>query len=269
MGETAAHTSEGLVRASIRALLDLLFPPTCWGCGRRGAFWCAACNSAVQAPPGPLCPHCGAPTRSHARLCSQCRHLRSDLRARSYALYRPPVSTAILHLKYRPNQPVATVMGSWLAALYRRTRWSANVVVPVPLAPDRLRQRGYNQAALISGALSSQTGLEHRPRALLRIRDTRSQVGLDHHERAENVRGAFAAEGGFDDEAVLLVDDLYTTGATLRACAEACRQAGAARVYGVTVARAYGRPQQTGTAQTTRRLDGNQAGFQHPEHGSE
>lgn len=238
MGGTSANSPSELVRASMRAFLNLLFPPTCRGCSRRGTTWCAECESAVHVIHDPLCPHCGAPTRSHARLCSQCRHIRSDLRARSYALYRPPISTAILHLKYRPDQSMASVMGGWLAGLYDHTQWSATLAIPVPLAPDRLRQRGYNQAALISDALAKRTDLVHCPQGLVRVRRTRSQVGLGHGERARNVAGAFAAGCSMRGEAVLLVDDLYTTGATLRACCHACRKAGAVAVYGVTVARA-------------------------------
>jgi ComF family protein len=241
MGGTAANNKHAWVRASWKIFLDLLFPPTCRGCGRRGITWCAECQQAVQTLHDPLCAQCGAPTRSNARLCSQCRHIQPELRSRSYALYRPPISTAILHLKYRPNRSVASLMGNWLTTVYQHTGWSATLVIPVPLAPDRLRQRGYNQAALISQAVADQARLEHRPQGLLRIRRTRSQVGLGYAERARNVTGAFAPAAAMDRELVLLVDDLYTTGATLRACCQACLQAGAAKVYGVTVARAGGR----------------------------
>jgi len=238
MGETEAGGARWLAQAGLTALLDLLFPPTCCGCGARGATWCADCQARVQLLRDPLCPHCGAPTRSNARLCSHCRNLPTDLRSRSYALYRPPVSNAILHLKYHPNQAMASVMGAWLASVYAQTAWSATVVVPVPLASDRMQHRGYNQAALIAAAMAERAALPHEPRALTRTESTRSQVGLGYEERAENVRGVFSASPALGGQAVLLVDDLYTTGATLRACTQACMQAGALQAYGLTVARA-------------------------------
>lgn len=133
---------------------------------------------------------------------------------------------------------MASVMGAWLASVYAQTPWTATLVVPVPLASDRLRQRGYNQAALISRALAERAGVAHDPRALVRTESTRSQVGLGYAERAENVRGVFRATSAVAGQGVLLVDDLFTTGSTLQACFQACKQAGADEVYGLTVARA-------------------------------
>jgi ComF family protein len=240
VGETAAGTPRRGARASLLALLDLLFPPRCSGCGKPGSIWCQDCQTDVQRLRGPFCSFCGAPTRSHVRTCSQCRHLEHRLHARSYALYRPPLTAAILHLKYRPDRRLASLMGDWLAATFKRAGWDISLIVPVPLAPDRMRRRGYNQAELLSRALADRIHVLHKPDGLVRLRSTPSQVGLDHRQRAANVAGAFGADPSVSGERVLVVDDLCTTGATLRSCVRALRDAGACDGFGLTVARARG-----------------------------
>lgn len=158
---------------------------------------------------------------------------------RSFARYTGRVTQALLHLKYRPDRQLASVMGAWLEELYVWEGWSAEVVVPVPLSKHRIQQRGFNQAALLSEAFGSRAGLPVDSRHLKRVEDTRSQVGLDPFERWHNVLQAFNAESrSFEGADVLLVDDLFTTGATLSACATAIRAAGARSVAGLTVARA-------------------------------
>ena len=158
---------------------------------------------------------------------------------RSYAKYSGRVAHALIHLKYHPDRQLAGMMGAWLEELYVREGWRAELVVPVPLSDDRLQKRGFNQAALLAEALGGLTDLPVDSNSLHRVEDTRSQVGLDPHERWKNVQHAFKA--GFrslEDTDVLIVDDLFTTGSTLSACANACRAAGARSVIGLTVARA-------------------------------
>jgi ComF family protein len=116
--------------------------------------------------------------------------------------------------------------------------WEIDVVFPVPLSRRRLRERGYNQAALFALPLALGLNVPYRPKALRRVRHTRSQVDLSWGERRENVSGAFAASS--DDvsgKTILLVDDVITTGATLNACASALLSAGARAVYAFSVAR--------------------------------
>jgi ComF family protein len=132
-------------------------------------------------------------------------------------------------------------MGTWLADLYRDLMWQATLVVPVPLANDRRRHRGYNQCALVASALAGAIGVPHDEEALLRTRETRSQVGLDPEDRSSNVRGAFEARAQIvRGRTVLIVDDLWTTGATLMSCAEALLAKEVDQVFGLTVARARG-----------------------------
>ncbi len=130
-------------------------------------------------------------------------------------------------------------MGGWLNEVYEKSGLSGGIVVPVPLGSDRLQERGFNQAALLATEFGRRAGLDVTAEHLYRTRETRSQVGLDPHERWDNVEGAFRAHPRkFVDSAVILVDDLFTTGATLSSCASALRAAGAQMVIGLTVARA-------------------------------
>ncbi len=214
--------------------LDLLFPSHCAGCERPGPVWCSTCQSQLQRLEGRLCPACGRP--SHGR--DRCR-TSLEFPLRSYARYRGPLVRAVLHLKYRANDRLAAVMGEWLASVIRREGCKPTLVVAVPLAPERRRRRGYNQAALIAAHIAASLDLPSSEAALTRIRETRSQVGLDGAARQHNVAGAFLADAGIlRDSLVCLVDDLCTTGATLMACGLACVEADARAVYGLTVARA-------------------------------
>lgn len=145
-------------------------------------------------------------------------------------------------MKYRPNRKLSALMGDWLTELFSRETWDVNLVVPVPLSEARLLQRGFNQVALISTPLAQNLDLLHDEKALSRDRDTKSQVGLDATARLRNVQGAFRGlPESIHGQSVLLVDDLYTTGATMSACAEALLDAGAEAVYGLTVGRARGK----------------------------
>ncbi len=145
-------------------------------------------------------------------------------------------------MKYRPNKKVAALMAEWLVELYSRETWDVTLVVPVPLSEARFLQRGFNQAALISTHFAQSLDLRHDDKTLTRVRDTKSQVGLDATTRFRNVRGAFQGFPKYvQGQRVLVVDDLYTTGATMSACAEALLDVGAEAVYGLTVGRARGK----------------------------
>ena len=125
-----------------------------------------------------------------------------------------------------------------------RDRFEADVVVPVPLHRQRERERGYNQAALISKPLAKRLRLPHKALLLMRTKARPDKRILTLEERWESVRGAFATRPGsqVDNLRVLLIDDVLTTGATLDACARALREAGAKSVIGLTVARAIRNP---------------------------
>lgn len=223
-----------LLRRLGGAGLDLVFPPRCAGCGRPGPAWCPRCQQSVLRWPRRSCALCGG-RALHRRSCPAAV---ADVPLRTYAVYRGPVARALVLLKYRPQRQVAETMAGWLADLVQEEGWRPEVVLPVPLGARRARGRGYNQVALVAQALAERLCAVHLPEALIRTRETRSQVGLNPSQRRRNVAGAFyARREHVAGRRVLVIDDLSTSGATLLACARALQAAGAERVFGASLAR--------------------------------
>ncbi|HEY8108875.1 MAG TPA: ComF family protein [Patescibacteria group bacterium] len=198
-------------------LLDALFPPRCVACASPGCWWCTGCDRKLLPPPD-------GPTPGLDRLLAAAAH-------------RDPVTHLVKSLKYRHAKAVVPAITARLAPLAADVARERPLLVPVPLHSRRLRERGHNQSALIAEAVSEATGLPLSD-ALARRRYTRTQTGLGRADRHRNVDGAFEWTGAaLGAQPVLLVDDVYTTGATLAACAEACRASGVKHVYGLTVGR--------------------------------
>jgi ComF family protein len=147
------------------------------------------------------------------------------------APFEDVVREAVHALKYEGRHAISSTMGKLMAGSCRE--FEAELVVPTPLHVSRRRERGYDQAALLARAIARELSLPHDLNALKRIRRTRQQVSLGPEERRNNVAGAFAAVRQLDAETVLLVDDVYTTGATMDAAASALLQSGARSVIGV------------------------------------
>lgn len=217
---------------------DLLLPPTCAGCQRVGAHWCEVCNRNVHTLSDPVCTPCGKPLAS-PETCADCTtHPPAFDLARSYASYEDPFRRAVITLKYHGSAALGEVLSAFLIQLLLSLRWEFDLILPVPLSDARRKTRGYNQAAFLATPIAYFFRRPSLPHALLRIRDTRSQVGLTGKERRENLQGAFWADETLaNGRTILLVDDVFTTGSTLNACALALKEAGAARVFGLTLAR--------------------------------
>ena len=164
-------------------------------------------------------------------------------------MFAHPTRRALHELKYRRDMGLAEALVPQLAAFASGLEWGVDIMIPVPLGKMRQRERGYNQAGLISWPLSLALNIVHAPGALRRKRETPSQVGLSRQERHANVRGAFVAASRLvGGRSVMLLDDVATTGATLSSCAEALLAAGARDVFALTVARAqHGRTEASGT----------------------
>ena len=142
-------------------------------------------------------------------------------------------------MKYRGNiafgEAIAEQMTDYLLSL----NWPAELMIPVPLGKKRLKERGYNQVALVAQPLAYQSGLHYKPEALWKARETRSQVGLNLVQRGKNVQDAYQADARVvKDKIVLIMDDVATTGSTISACTSALCSAGAREVYVLTIARA-------------------------------
>lgn len=220
-------------------LLDLLFPPRCVGCRQIGDWLCTTCQSQIPRVEPPFCVRCGNSVLT-GDLCARCRTAPLDIdRIRAAVYFEGALREAVHHLKYKGRTALAKPLGNLMAAYWRQHPMPAEVVVAVPLHATRLRERGYNQAALLARELARQVGLTVKEGTLERKRATAPQVDLSAQQRRENVRDAFSCR---DDELsgkrVLLVDDVCTTGATLEACAVALRENGARSVQALTLARA-------------------------------
>ena len=231
---------EPRLRRALDSLLDLLFPPRCAGCGRSGSLFCGACLPQVEWLRGPLCPRCGEPLGLGGLCPRRRRHPVALDGLRSAAWHTGPLRKAIHRFKYSGVRALEGPLGALLLAAWRREPLPAELLVPVPLYAQRLRERGYNQAAILATRLGRGVGLPCDARSLRRTRHTAPQVGLRADERQQNVQGAFSYTGPpLLGKAVCLVDDICTTGATLEACAVALKAAGARSVWALTLARPH------------------------------
>ncbi len=214
-------------------VLDELFPPRCIGCQRRGVVLCDPCRAELPYLPRGVCFRC-ASRRTAYGVCRGCRRLSAHLNwVRAPFAYAGAARTAVLNLKFRSGRYLAPLMGE----LLRRTLNAADfdLVVPVPLSPQRLRQRGFNQAALLAAELAPD-GLSED---VLSRFDRPSQRALSASRRLANVAGTFTCQrpDAVRGATVLLVDDVVTTGATVSACADTLAEAGASRVSVLAFAR--------------------------------
>lgn len=158
---------------------------------------------------------------------------------RSWAVFDSPVQNALHTMKYRRNIGLGESFAVQMAEFVRSLNWQVDVLMPVPLGKNRLKERGYNQVALVARPLAYELGLDYSPGALWKARETRSQVGLTISQRQENVQGAYHADAQVVKfRSIVLMDDVATTGSTILACTEALLSAGAKEVYAITIARA-------------------------------
>lgn len=219
--------------------LDLLFPPRCIGCRQVGAWLCAGCLKQIPRVEPPFCTRCGDAVVADG-LCRRCRTSPLQIECiRSVVHFEGVLREAVHQLKYDGRTVLAGPLGGLMAAYWMQHPMPVDVVVPVPLHTARLRERGYNQAALLARELARRVGLAVDGQTLIRQRATAPQVELNARQRRENVREAFHCVGdGLAGKQVLLVDDVCTTGATLEACAVALHDEGrVSSVQALTLAR--------------------------------
>lgn len=216
----------------------MLLPPRCAGCGLVGARWCSACIEKCQVVREDVCSLCGKKRVFQGRV-HQCARKNFLEDAYAWGHYQDPLRKAIRRLKYSRDIALGDALAQHLVWLVERNQIEADIVVPVPLGKKRQRERGYNQAALLARSLALVLGLPFRPGAVVRFRETQSQVGLSLEERHLNVSGAFRGNPKIvSQKQILLVDDVLTTGATLEATAQALMYAGASKIEAVVVSRA-------------------------------
>lgn len=236
--------SDRLISTAVDAVLAFAFPQGCHVCGaavaKRGdGVACAGCWEEAEAglllADRRVCARCGAPGAGACITCAP-----DDIAvARSTAEFAGAVRAAVLDLKRRPH--ICTRLATLFADSFRAAAelHDSDMIVPVPLHPSRLAERGHNQAELLATSVGRAAGIPVEPAALARTSlAERRRAGAGRTERATTVRGAFRASRGIvAGLKILLVDDLYTTGATAGACAGALRDAGASDVRVLTAAR--------------------------------
>jgi ComF family protein len=238
-----------LVRRAGTGALNLLFPPLCVGCRApvlEPHSLCATCWGSIAFLDGPACECCGYPFEidpGPGTICTAClARPPAFVRARSVMRYDDGSKKLILALKRADRLDLAPAFGRWLDRSGRSLLAEADLIVPVPLHPRRLWQRRYNQSAILAQRLAKLTGKSAGPLLLRRIRETPSQGEMPSAKaRRRNVRGAFRvppeAAPTIRGKSILLIDDVFTTGATIDACARALKGAGAAKVLVLTLAR--------------------------------
>ena len=235
-----------------QALLDFFFPPKCPLCGkdqvgRREDRPCPACLSRLKFTSSPRCPRCGLGFGSPSEndhLCSEClTEERYFGNARAVCLYEGLMVEAISRFKYgratRLSRPLGSLLAEYQDPEFPFSRW--DLILPVPLHPKRLRERGFNQSLLLARYLSRKRSIPLNITSLYRSRPTTPQTQLSGPERQRNVRGAFGVRGpeAISKKRVLLIDDVFTTGATARECAKVLLDAGAKQVDVLTLARVF------------------------------
>ena len=219
--------------------LALILPPRCVGCRRLGVCLCPECTSRFPRVKAPFCALCGG-TAVTGGLCARCSTTPLQIDSiRSVVYFEGTLREAVHLFKYNGRTTLAEPMGDLMAAYWKQNRMEVDVVVPVPLHAVRLRERGYNQAALLAHEMARRVGLAIDEGVLVRQRATASQVDLDVRQRRENVRAAFRCSSDrLAGKRVLLIDDVCTTGATLEACSVALSEGGVRSVQALTLARA-------------------------------
>jgi len=231
------------VRKIINYVKDIIFPVACVECGVEGEWWCEQCLSKIILTPVNRCPVCHDLTAAGS-VCAPCR---SQSFLDGVAAFFPydesaPIGRLIKQYKYNYARGIEEVWGKIIAKNVSRSAGSTEVVtiIPIPLHPRRARERGFNQADVLAQFLAERLGCEWDRGSLRRVRYTQQQAHLSGAARQKNIRAAFQwTNTAVTPTSVLLVDDVFTTGATMQECARILKQAGAKKVWGWALARGW------------------------------
>ncbi|MBN1161442.1 MAG: ComF family protein, partial [Dehalococcoidales bacterium] len=210
----------------------------CIGCGREGQYICNSCLEKLPLISPPICAKCGRPL-TYENTCPGCIEepvLIDGIRAPFF--FQGVIRKAVHELKYRNLKAIATLLADLLHDYLLENPVPGNVLVPVPIHGQRLRERGYNQSSLVTRELGRKSGMPVIEDCLVRRINTPPQVRtISAGERRDNIAGAFACSNDkLKGKQVILVDDVSTSGATLNTCAEVLKEAGATSVWGLTIA---------------------------------
>ena len=233
---------QSLAEQAGRSILDALYPLECVGCGGAGKVICERCAADLPVLKPPCCRVCSTPG-DFARCQTCAESVRQFDGIRAPFRYAGTIRQAILALKYGGIKAAAPQLGDLLANYLEESPLPGEIVAPVPMHTRRLRERGYNQAELLARRVARHCNLRYEEGLLFRTRQVQPQAGIGSAaQRAVNVADSIgvSADGMVAGAGIILVDDVATTGSTLETCAAALKQAGAATVWGLTLAVAGG-----------------------------
>lgn len=232
----------------ISLLEGMLYPrrcPVCHGIPEGGREICAGCVKKLPYIEGRRCAICGRPVEEWERLCEDCSSARRSFDAGMGVFYYDDIMRgAVSYLKYKGRLEYGEVLGTLMAeaaSAFIKSR-RIDLVVPVPVHEKRLRERGYNQAGLLAAPVSRIFGIPMDDGLLVRTGQTEAMKRLGAKGRRENLKGAFAAARGHEiPGSALIVDDIFTTGATVDECSAELKRAGCRRVFFLSLAQGGGR----------------------------
>jgi ComF family protein len=236
-------------------MLDLLLPPRCALCdtnlfSAKQPLLCRDCRPTIPQLQGPVCKRCLQPfvsaqgrpfevDNSNPKLCGRCLNSGHYDQLYSFGVYKDGLAELIQKLKFGKNLTMAPVLGSLLASHAKRHLLNNHYdrVLAIPVHKRSLRKRGFNQAQLLSRYVRDALKISRDSTGLSKKRHTKDQARLSIRQREQNLIGAFSAKRSYHGESCLLVDDVYTTGATAENCARTLKSAGALKVDVLTLAR--------------------------------
>lgn len=220
-------------------IIDLVYPPFCCNCGKIGYEICPECFSKIETTHNSnICLTCGEIIKAGSN-CMNCLKLHPSFeQARSWGIYTGVLKQVIKKIKYDRGFGIIEYITKPIIDFIKNWNILVDMIVPVPLSKNRETARGYNQSILIAKPISRYFNLPIEKPALIRSRDTKSQVGLNYKERRINVKNAFFADNSLcNNRSILLIDDIATTFSTLNESTKALKRAGAQKVFCFTVAR--------------------------------
>lgn len=239
------------IRNVVGGIIDIIFPSRCIICGvflndSPSPPFCTTCLSGIHHISSPQCTRCGIPfpdSHGENHLCGECISTEQPFSiARALGKYEGTLLTAIHRFKYGRKISAGTALGRIMAHRTCRSHdfEDFSLVIPVPLHTKRLRERGFNQSVILAREIARAHNIPLNLSSLERKVDTQQQTQLKKNERGQNVRGAFALTkpGPIEGKKILLIDDVFTTGSTVRECARVLIRNGAKEVAALTVARA-------------------------------
>lgn len=226
-------------------VLNFIYPRVCALCG--GVLGdtrdhvCSSCRGMIEYPEAPLCLRCGSEiTDADTELCADCsRHTRSYIRGFPAMKYQYPLDESIAAFKYHNQRRYADFYANEIVRRHGKTLLSLGIdaLVPIPVHKKKLQKRGYNQAQVLAEALGKRLSIPVETKLLNRVVNTEPQKSLGPEQREQNLHKAFSCSGAHNGyQSVLLVDDIYTTGATIEACTKSLHAAGIPDVYYTSIA---------------------------------